>query len=234
MYFYHADHVWNQFPDLNALVILASNVRVSDFERVDIHKILNGVSQKLTKTPEGEFPSVQAWRRAYSDMGLKPTQYRCAVEALLRRYRKDAKMPCLLPLIDYLNAESMNAGIPIAVFDLDKIEGGICVRCANGAERHHTFKGEVEYPAEGEIIFADEANVAHSRRWVFRQSAQSVVSSETDKILIVAEALHQDAASDLSVLRSRLLEVFNVLAIDTLETELLSKSTKRFETKTLV
>ena len=61
---------------------------------------------RLARHSEGEFPEVQAWRRAFSTMGLKPTQYRCAAEALLRRYRKDGSLPSLHPLVDLCNAAS--------------------------------------------------------------------------------------------------------------------------------
>jgi DNA/RNA-binding domain of Phe-tRNA-synthetase-like protein len=37
-------------------------------------------------------------------MGLKPTQYRCAPEALLRRLRKEGTLPPLHPLVDLCNA----------------------------------------------------------------------------------------------------------------------------------
>jgi len=37
-------------------------------------------------------------------MGMKPTQYRCASEALLRRYRRDRVLPRVHPLVDLCNA----------------------------------------------------------------------------------------------------------------------------------
>ncbi|WP_264830499.1 phenylalanine--tRNA ligase beta subunit-related protein, partial [Klebsiella michiganensis] len=67
---------------------------------------------------EGELPEIQAWRRAFSKMGLKPTQYRCASEQLLRRFRQDRALPEIHPLIDLCNAISMAFAIPIAVFDV--------------------------------------------------------------------------------------------------------------------
>jgi indole-3-glycerol phosphate synthase len=81
--------------------------------------------------PESEMPEIAAWREAFSRMGLKPTQYRCAAEALLRRFRKERSLPSLHPLVDYMNYLSLSAAIPIAVFDRDKIAGGITVRPAH-------------------------------------------------------------------------------------------------------
>jgi DNA/RNA-binding domain of Phe-tRNA-synthetase-like protein len=48
-------------------------------------------------------------------MGLKPTQYRCAAESLLRRYRKERFLPRIHPLVDLCNAISLAFAIPVAV-----------------------------------------------------------------------------------------------------------------------
>jgi DNA/RNA-binding domain of Phe-tRNA-synthetase-like protein len=38
---------------------------------------------------------------------MKPTQYRCASEALLRRFRKEGALPRIHPLRDLCNAVSL-------------------------------------------------------------------------------------------------------------------------------
>ena len=72
-------------------------------------------------------------------------------------------------------------------------------------ENYLSFQGETEQPAAGEIIFADAVEQAHARRWVFRQSALSAVSAESDTVLLVAEAMHEDAGNDLHRLQQRIL-----------------------------
>lgn len=49
-------------------------------------------------------PEIAAWRQAYSQMGLKPTKYRSAGEALLRRFKREDDLPRLHPLVDLCNA----------------------------------------------------------------------------------------------------------------------------------
>ncbi len=84
---------------------------------------------RLAGSTEGEFPR-QAWRRAFTRMGLRPAQYRCASESLLRRCRKDGSLPRLNPLVDLCNATSIAFAIPVAAFDVDRIQGDLQVRCA--------------------------------------------------------------------------------------------------------
>ncbi|MGH3762961.1 hypothetical protein [Actinophytocola sp.] len=56
-------------------------------ERVSRYTAVAG--DRLAGRVESELPEIQAWRRAFGRLGLKPTQYRCASESLLRRFRKD-------------------------------------------------------------------------------------------------------------------------------------------------
>lgn len=123
-------------------------------------------------------------------MGLKPTQYRSAAEALLRRLRQHGELPAINPLVDLGNAVSVATALPIAVLDLTKICGALQVRPADGDERYDTFRGDVEHPEAGEIIFADDARRAHARRWTNRQSAYSAVGPTSRDVLFVIEAQH--------------------------------------------
>ena len=54
------------------------------------------------------------------------------------------------------------------------------------------------------MIFADQAGRAHARRWTNRQSGLSAVRDSTAAVLIVAEALHEKAASDVRELTAAL------------------------------
>ena len=160
--------------------------------------------QRLGAGTESAFPEIQAWRRAYATMGLKPTQYRCASEALLRRLRKDGALPSLHPLVDLCNAASLAYAVPVAVFDLDHVAGDLTVRQARGDETYIAFSGQKETPDPGEVIFADDKSCAHARRWANRQSRTSAVSEGTKRALIVAEALHETGSADMETLANEL------------------------------
>lgn len=165
---------------------------------------LDRADARLASSSEAEMPPIQAWRRAFAQLGLKPTQYRCASEALLRRYRKDGSLPPVHPLVDLCNAASLATAIPVAVFDLDCVQSDLAVRYATGTETYLAFSGDVEHPAPGEVVFADSAAQTHARRWTNRQSARSAVRDSTTRCLVVAEALHDTAAADIAALLGEL------------------------------
>jgi DNA/RNA-binding domain of Phe-tRNA-synthetase-like protein len=132
MYFTHADAIGNAHPGLSALTMVADNVSGMESSPERLERLVPRIEQRLDSATESEMPEIGSWREAFSKMGLKPTQYRCASEALLRRYRKERSMPSFHPLVDYLNFVSMTFAIPIAAYDRDKIAGGITVRLADG------------------------------------------------------------------------------------------------------
>ncbi|WEX77728.1 phenylalanine--tRNA ligase beta subunit-related protein [Sinorhizobium numidicum] len=216
MYIRHSEDIWKDYPELAAGVLYARGIRSSGVS-VDMHtaRFESVARARLAGNAEGEFPEIQAWRRAFSRMGLKPTQYRCAAEALLRRFRKEGALPKIHPLIDLCNAASLAFAIPIAVFGLQKVSGYLEVRHASGKETYATFAGEIEHPEEHEVIFADQEGRAHARRWTNRQSGYSAVRNETTSVLIVAEALHAGAPTDIKRLTDQLGEAIGtVWAVD--------------------
>jgi len=103
MYFRHTPEIWQDYPQLAAMAIFADGI--------DAHAAVDdrlagylAHAEAAAGASEAALPPIQAWRRAFARMGMKPTQYRCASEALLRRYRRDRVLPRVHPLVDLCNA----------------------------------------------------------------------------------------------------------------------------------
>jgi len=204
MYFQHSGDVWRDFPALVPGVLYADGITSQAEVEARVDRFAAVAKARLADGPEGELPEIRAWRRAFTQLGLKPTQYRCASESLLRRFRKEGSLPRLHPLVDLCNAVSLAFAIPVAAFDAAAVTWPLQVRYAAGDEDYLTFGGDTEHPAVGEVIFADQAGRAHARRWTNRQSGLSAVRDATTAVLIVAEALHEKAASDMRELTATL------------------------------
>jgi DNA/RNA-binding domain of Phe-tRNA-synthetase-like protein len=155
-----------------------------------------GATARLAR-PESDFPEIAAWRRAFSQMGLKPTQYRCASEALMRRFRKDGSLPSIHPLVEVCNAVSLAYAIPIAVFDLDQVTGNLTLRHATGTETYATFAGDTETQKQARCSPLDEP-------------AERPFSDPTHVVLIVSEAMHDTGQHDVNNLREQLREALTL------------------------
>ena len=228
MYFEHSGEIWRDFPQLVPGVLFAEGITAGISAESRAAKFTAVAQSRLAEGPEGELPEIQAWRRAFSTMGLKPTQYRCASESLLRRLRKQGTLPELHPLVDLCNAVSAAFAIPVAAFDISKITGHLQVRYAAGDEDYLTFSGDVEHPTAHEVIFADQAGQVHARRWTNRQSGLSAVQDSTTAVLIVAEAMHDSAASNVPELTAAVADGLHALWSLRPAVTVLSQSSPRF------
>ena len=157
------------------------------------------VRQRLGDTPPSEIASLVAWRSAFSEFGVKPTQYRNAAEALLRRLSKQGTVPSINTLVDIASLISLRYQLPVAVFDQRSVVGTTTVRFASGDERFTDLGSDsISHPEPGEVVFVDDAGVVSARRWCWRQSTQSAAGSSTTEALVTVEGQHPDAKTDIS------------------------------------
>ncbi|MCB9078031.1 MAG: hypothetical protein H6631_10600 [Anaerolineaceae bacterium] len=229
MYFIHTPIIWQEFPQLVPGMLLVEDIHPQAEIGHLIQPLYQQARARLSQTSEGQMPEVSAWRRVYSQMGLKPTQYRSAAEALLRRFRKEDQLPSLHPLVDFCNAVSVAFALPIAVIDVAHVATFIEVRPAVGSEKYLAFSGEIETPPAGEIIFADAIDEVHARRWTFRQSRRSTISPETRQALIVSEAMHETGLTDMKLLLDTLISGSTELYTAPQKHAILSLEAPRFE-----
>jgi DNA/RNA-binding domain of Phe-tRNA-synthetase-like protein len=199
--FRYEPSILEQFPGIVGGIIHASGVTngPTPLDLADAFAAAQtAVRTEIGGTPLSELPSLAAWRRVFRGFGVDPTQYRSAAEALLRRLIKQGELPSIATLVDIANLVSIRHALPVAVFDLHAISGGIAVRFARGDE-HWADLGSstTERPAPGEVVFADGADVVVARRWCWRQSAESAAGNDTSEILVTVEGHHEGALEDV-------------------------------------
>lgn len=206
MYFEYSPALLGDFPEVVAAVISVEGISRQAPVRPRVEAYQDLARQRLAARAESELPEIQAWRRAFAKTGLKPTQYRCAAEALLRRLRKEGDLPRIHPAVDLCNAVSVAFAIPVAVLDASRVSAFLEAGYARGDETYQTFAGTVEHPDPGEVVFVDADRQAHARRWTNRQSGLSATRDETSSALIVAEGLHASAGEDVPRLAQTLVQ----------------------------
>ena len=155
MQFSHHPEIWSRFPELAASTLYAEGIHKNVSVAAQVTRFNVIARSRLDATgSESELPEIKVWRSVFSRMGLKPTQYRCAAESLLRRFRKEGSLPPIHPLIDLCNAASLAFAIPVAALDVAKVVWPLQVRFATGTENYVSFSGEIEHPEPGEVTFA--------------------------------------------------------------------------------
>src|SRR5579863_82876 len=169
--------------------------------------------QRIGDTPLSQVPALAAWRSAFREFGVEPTQYRSAAESLLRRLTKKGDIPCFNALVDLCNLVSIRYALPAAVFDTRTIHGTLTVHFASGSERYTTLgQSEVDHPDAGEVVFSDATGLVKARRWCWRQSEQSAAQPDTTTAIITIEAHHANAYQDIEAALQDLLALLETYA----------------------
>jgi DNA/RNA-binding domain of Phe-tRNA-synthetase-like protein len=164
----------------------------------EYHAEQNLAADRARSEPVVERPTIAAWRKVFRDFGTDPTQHRSAPEALLRRVTKYGDIPPINAVVDVGNLVSIRHSLPVAVFDLDKLVGGITVTFAAGDESFDAIGTTVaSRPEPGEVIFVDDGGTVLARRWCWRQSTAAAVTERTTSIAYIVEAHHRTAAIDV-------------------------------------
>lgn len=209
---YHPDII-ERFPSVRGSVIHATGL-VNGTSAPELRSAYEAEQKEVVRqigdTPLSAIPSLEAWRRTFSSFGVKPTQYRNAAEALLRRLTKQGDIPSINSLVDMANLVSVRYRLPVAVCDQRPVTGVTTVRVATGEERFTDLgSGETTNPDPGEVVFVDDALLASARRWCWRQSAESAAGSETVEAIFTIEAQHGDGESDVQRATHDLVELLN-------------------------
>ena len=197
--------VMERYPDVSIGVIVAKGM--NNFgKNPEIKQMLLDAQESARKTIDAakitEHPTIAKWRGIYSDFGSKPRDYRCSIEALIRSVLNGREIRHINKLVDLYNFISLKYFMPVGGEDLDKIEGDIFFKYAEGDEVFvplGTQKPENAY--RGEIIYCDSQGNVLCRRWNWRESDTTKMTEETKNTIIVLEGFDENveaAARELS------------------------------------
>ncbi len=183
--------VWALRPDAAIVVLVADGLRNGPSDAGG-DALLRAAEAEARADPDRHAGHVAAWRETYRAFGVKPSQARSSVEALLRRACSDAGLPRVNRLVDVYNAVSVRHGLPVGGEDADRLVGRPRLSVAVGDEPFVTVAAgatTVEHPTPGEVVWLDGAGVT-CRRWNWRQGVRTRLEVGTTRALFVLERLH--------------------------------------------
>jgi len=192
MKFKISQEVFEKFPKLNVGVLVVKGIDNNGTSK-DILELIKKREKKIRETFEkdklSENPRIDVWRKAYSSFGAKPKNYRCSVENLYRMILDGNGLNHINKIVDIYNYISIKNMVPIGGDDLDKVDGDIMLRLANGEENFVELNSsEINHPKEGEIVYADNKEIL-CRRWNWRECDKSKMTEKTTNITLVIEGL---------------------------------------------
>lgn len=103
----------------------------------------------------GEIPQLAPARALYHALGIDPTRHRPSPEALLRRLLRGDPFPRVHPAVDLGNLWAVVSGLPVGLYDADKVaDGPLVVRRGRAGESYVGIR-KPEVNLDGALTIAD-------------------------------------------------------------------------------
>ncbi|MBP2019378.1 DNA/RNA-binding domain of Phe-tRNA-synthetase-like protein [Symbiobacterium terraclitae] len=129
-----------------------------------------------------QLPAVAGWRKVLKALGTDPSRYRVSSERLLRRIVKGDDLPRVNLMVDLVNAWSVATGLPIGLYDADRLEGtAVSFGRGREGERYLTLAG-TELETQGKPVLRDAAGPCGSP---LTDSARTATGAGTRRCLAV-------------------------------------------------
>ncbi|MGB9704927.1 MAG: B3/4 domain-containing protein [Pyrobaculum sp.] len=150
----------------------------------EVRRVVEEVRRTLSLDTLKDHLIIRAYRDFYwRVLGIDPTKQRPAQEALLRRVLRGEPLPRINPAVDAGNAASIKYMVPIGLYDIAKIRGGVL-------RIRFSRKGEVFRPIGGtpieldnQIVLASDSQILHI--YPYRDSVETKIEEPTRDILVV-------------------------------------------------
>lgn len=170
------------FPDI---YISTREIETVIRQSKDLDKQVSKLRSSITHSLEDlkDNPIIRAFRDFYWKIGIDPTKIRPASEALVRRILSGSSLPSINNVVDAGNLASTETLIPIGLYDLDKIVGGLVLRFAKDGEEFIDITGRVKKLESNTIVLSDEIGIVHI--FPHRDSLRTMIDWGTRRILIV-------------------------------------------------
>lgn len=192
-----APEVFDRFPDYVVGWVIVRNAQ-NIGAKPAITNLLSGAEDRArllyTDHDLKAEPPIAVWRSAFSSLSWSASKYPASVEAMVKRVARGGTLPHVNSAVDLANAATLLYLVPVGCHDLD-LAPDLCVRTATGEDSFIPMGGaDTEIPQAGETVYAT-GNSVRTRRWVWRQSREALVSADAGTLLFAVDGF---AASTLS------------------------------------
>lgn len=147
-----------------------------------------------------DVPGVAETRALFHRLDIDPTKTRPSSEALLRRVLQGKGLPRVLPAVDVCNLCSLEAQIPLGLYDRDRVQGALHLRVGRPGEGYGGIRKQ-RVNLGGRLLLADDQGPFGAPT---SDSERSAVTAATTRLLVVLFCPPERAGADLSTALERI------------------------------
>ena len=176
-----SEHVRQKLPDL-VLGVIGSEILIEQNTPL-LWEEMNITAQKMNKglAEVSQHPAISASRKAYKAFGKDPARYRTSSEALMRRVIKGLELPHVNNIVDLINLVSLQSGLSIGGYDMDKIKGYIRMDIGQNSDEYEAI-GRGKFNIDSLPVLRDENSAFGSPT---SDSERTCVTLDTKSFLMV-------------------------------------------------
>jgi DNA/RNA-binding domain of Phe-tRNA-synthetase-like protein len=237
LYYTVDSKVFEMFPGYVRGVVIASDVK-NGASPDDLVSMLRDAETtlraRLSIDALAEHPRIESWRRAFRELGARPSEFRSSIEALARRVLRGEPMRSVSSLVDIGTLASLAHLLPVGAHAIDVVTQDIALRPATGDEEFVALGSqEVERPLPGEIVFV-EGNRVLTRRWTWRQANHTATLPGTCEVEINVDGLPPVPSSEVEAVCREVIELVKQFCGGQSRYEVLSRDNPSIRLKPVV
>ena len=158
-------------------IIRGVNVKNSD-EELDI----------LKKRIGSEFDEkrLKYMQDSYRSFGIDPQKRVPSAEALIKRLKEGKPLYKINTLVDAYNLSSIRESLPMAAYDLSKVDFPITLRMAKDGEEITLIGGEKKKIKSNEIVYADSSDIL-CLDFNYRDCDKTKITDKTKDIIVFVD-----------------------------------------------
>ncbi|MBM6616995.1 B3/B4 domain-containing protein [Bacillus suaedaesalsae] len=177
--------VLSKVPDFKIGVIIYEDITVSSSPQMikgRFQLYQESISFDLEERPLSDYKGVKEWRSVFKKLGMDPSKYRPSHEALVRRIAKKDFLVTIHSAADINNFFSLQYGIPIGIYDKEKINGDIVIKLGQENEQYEGLNNR-NIDANQKLISLDNSGPFGSP---FVDSRRTAVTEQTTSAIQIA------------------------------------------------
>lgn len=223
------EEVFEAYPTFRRGIVVAKQMKNSGRSE-ELEAMLKKVIAEAAERPIDLKADLRTmvWNEAHRQFGSNPNKYAPAHCALLKRVQKaGAQIPFINKTVAIMNYNSVKDKIPVGGDDVRRAGGTLELRYAEGTENFTPLgkPDSVEHPDPGEIIYVvSESKEVMCRRWNWRNGHKTLITEETEIIVMNTDGLGEDSETRALVTRDRVARMLGEFCQAKVITTLLSPS----------
>jgi lysyl-tRNA synthetase class 2 len=212
-----ASEVMTKADDLVTGYLVVEDLQIAprseDLEKF-INSILNSAKQKYTSNDDIKAVStISRVREIYKAFNADPNSTLNSAEALIRRVVKGKDLYKINNLVDLYNAISIQHAVPMAAYDLDKLELPLEIRLAQSGEELHLIGDDQATTTKGgELVYADKKGVT-CLNYNYRDINRTKITDETKRAMIFVDGNGEFTEAEVREVLSKLVSYLRQFGI---------------------